>query len=261
MVFSHGYTMDHHMFDRQVRAFSRQHRVLVWDVRGHGLSKPLGEFDIWMCVQDLTAILEHAGMRRPIHVGHSMGGYIVQELAFRRPEQVRAMVMLSTTCLTWRPPTVQTLGAPVTRALLGMWPHRWTTQQIGWIAGLSSRARRHAASAAAFMTKKERTRVWSSLLNEYHHEPDYRIRCPTLIMHGQWDFVVGAGLIRMLAPGWAAREPNAHYTTIPRAAHNANQDNPDFTNRAIRDFVQREVATSPATHRTSPKVPGASRHD
>ena len=31
MVFSHGYTMDHRMFDLQVRAFRDHHRVLVWD--------------------------------------------------------------------------------------------------------------------------------------------------------------------------------------------------------------------------------------
>ena len=238
LVFTHGYTMDHRMFDLQVQEFSSDHRVLVWDARGHGLSKPVGEFSIASCAEDLAAILEHAGIEGATHVGHSMGGYIVQELAFRSPERVRAMVMLSSTCLTWRPPRVQTLGGPLTRVLLGMWPHGWTTQQIGWIAGLSSRARRHAVDAASHMTKPERTHVWSALLRAYHHEPDYRVGCPMLIMQGQWDVVVGGGLIRALAPGWAAREPNARCATIPRAAHNANLDNPSFTNRAIRAFVQ-----------------------
>ncbi len=243
LVFSHGYTMDHRLFDVQIRAFSADHRVLVWDVRGHGLSKPLGEFSMTSCTDDLAAILAHADMERAAHVGHSMGGYIVQELAFRWPERVRSMVMLSTTCLTWRPPRMQTLGAPLTQSLLGMWPHSWTTQQIGWIAGLTSRARRHAVDAASCMSKRERTQVWSALLHAYHHEPDYRIRCPLLIMLGQWDVVVGAGLIRALAPGWAAREPNARYLTIPRAAHNAMQDNPEFTNQAIREFVSTTATT------------------
>lgn len=243
LVFTHGYTMDHRMFDLQVQAFISTHRVLVWDVRGHGLSKPLDEFSISACADDLAAILDHAGMRQAHFVGHSMGGYIVQELAFRRPERVRSMVMLSSTCLTWRQPHVQTLGAPLTKTLLGMWPHGWTTQQIGWIAGLSPLARRQATAAAAHMSKTERTRVWSALLAGYHHEPNYRVRSPMLILSGQWDVLVGAGLIPALAPGWAAREPNATHATIPRAAHNANQDNPEFTNRAIRAFVQ-EHATA-----------------
>ena len=238
LVFTHGYTMDHRMFDPQVRALAADHRLLLWDVRGHGRSKPLGRFTLPACVDDLTAVLRHAGIERPIHVGHSMGGYIVQELAFRDPEKVPAMVMLSTTCLTWRPPRIQTLAGPATEALLGMWPHSWTTAQIGWIAGLSPAARRHATHAAAHLTKGERTHIWSALLRSYHHEPDYRIGCPLLIMHGQWDLVVGGGLIRAMAPGWAAREPNARYAAIPGAAHNANLDNPEFTNRAIRGFAR-----------------------
>ena len=239
LVFTHGYTMDHRLFDRQVRALCREHRVLVWDVRGHGRSKPLGEFTLEACVEDLVAILGAAGLPPAIHVGHSMGGYIAQELAFRQPEHVRAMVMLSTTCLTWRPPRAQTLGAPITRGLLAIWPHRVTTRQIGWIAGLSKRARRHASDAAASMSKRERGRVWAAILEAYHHEPHYRIGCPTLIMHGRWDTIVGAGLIRALAPGWAAREPNADYLVVPAAAHNAMQDNPAFVNRAIREFAAR----------------------
>lgn len=246
LVFTHGYTMDHRMFELQVQAFRSDHRVLVWDVRGHGLSKPLGEeFSVPRCADDLAAVLDHAGIAKATHVGHSMGGYIAQELAFRQPERMQSMVMLSTTCLTWRPPRVQTLGGPITQALLGAWPHRWTTSQIGWIAGLSSRARHHAVEAASCLSKQERTQVWGALLGAYHHEPDYRIGCPVLIMHGQWDVVVGAGLIRALAPGWAAREPNGRSSVIPWAAHNANQDNPGFTNRAIQAFLAAHRADVP----------------
>ena len=238
LVFTHGYTMDHRMFEEQVRAFAADHRVVVWDVRGHGRSKPMGdEFSIPTCAADLAAIVDDAHIPHATHVGHSMGGYIVQELAFRQPARMHGMVMLSTTCVTWRPPRVQSMGAPLTEALLGAWPHRWTTSQIGWIAGLSSRARKLAVESASCMTKQERRQVWGALLRAYHHEPDYRIQCPVLIMPGQLDLVVGAGLIRTLAPGWAAREPNAQYEPIPWAGHNANQDNPTFVNRRVRSFL------------------------
>jgi pimeloyl-ACP methyl ester carboxylesterase len=33
----------------------------------------------------------------------------------------------------------------------------------------------------------------------------------------------------------------ATYQVIPNAAHNANQDNPEFTNRAILAFLQGNV--------------------
>ena len=34
VVFSHGYLMDHSMFDRQVTALAPQYRVITWDQRG-----------------------------------------------------------------------------------------------------------------------------------------------------------------------------------------------------------------------------------
>lgn len=238
MVFTHGYTMDHEMFAPQVRALARDHRMLVWDVRGHGRSKPLGEFSIPTCAGDLAAIVDHAGMQRAHHVGHSMGGHIVQELAFRQPHRVLSMVMLSSTCLTWRPPVVQVLFGPISQGLLGLWPHAWTTRQIGWIAGLSRRARCYAVEAASHLTKAERRAVWASVLQGFHDEPAYRIGCPLLIMHGRWDLVVGGGLIRALAPAWAAREPHARYEIIPWAAHNAGQDNPRYASRAIATFLR-----------------------
>jgi pimeloyl-ACP methyl ester carboxylesterase len=243
VVLTHGYTMDHRMFDPQVSALAQDHRVLVWDVRGHGVSKPLGDFSIPTCADDLAAMVDHAGMGQAHHVGHSMGGHIVQELAFRQAYRVLSMVMLSTTCLTWRPPTAQILFGPATRALLGLWPHRWTTRQIGWIAGLTKTARRHAWEAASCMSKTERRAVWAALLRGFHHEPGYRIGCPLLIMHGRWDLVVGGGLIRTLSPAWAAREPRARYETIPWAAHNAGQDNPTHTNHAIARFLREAAAT------------------
>lgn len=43
-------------------------------------------------------------------------------------------------------------------------------------------------------------------------------------------------------PLWAEQEPHAVYQVIPNAAHNANQDNPVFTNQAILAFLQENVS-------------------
>ncbi|MER7128346.1 alpha/beta fold hydrolase, partial [Streptosporangium saharense] len=43
LVFSHGAGADHVMFDAQWEHLrARGHRVVVWDMRGHGLSRPAG---------------------------------------------------------------------------------------------------------------------------------------------------------------------------------------------------------------------------
>ena len=44
VVFSHGYLMDHTMFDRQVTALAPEYRVITWDQRGHGGTRATGAF-------------------------------------------------------------------------------------------------------------------------------------------------------------------------------------------------------------------------
>jgi pimeloyl-ACP methyl ester carboxylesterase len=61
---------------------------------------------------------------------------------------------------------------------------------------------------------------------------------PLLLLHGEYD---RAGTIRRDMPQWARQEKTATYRVIPDAAHNANQDNPEFTNQAILAFLQQTV--------------------
>lgn len=58
VTLTHGATMDHRMFDAQIPALAGKYRVLVWDVRGHGRSQPLGrDFSIAAAVEDLLAVV------------------------------------------------------------------------------------------------------------------------------------------------------------------------------------------------------------
>lgn len=80
-------------------ALAREHRVLVMDHRGHGRSdKPreaaaheLGEY-----VEDVIAVLDHAGVDRAALVGYSFGTRVALGVAARHPERVRAVAGLGT---------------------------------------------------------------------------------------------------------------------------------------------------------------------
>ena len=43
VIFTHGASADHRMFDAQVSMLAKDYRVMTWDVRGHGESQPMGE--------------------------------------------------------------------------------------------------------------------------------------------------------------------------------------------------------------------------
>src|SRR5690349_7301273 len=101
LVMTHGATLDHRMFDAQSSALKEDYRLLTWDMRGHGESQPMGDaFTVPLAVDDLLAILDAIGEKAAVFLGQSTGGYVAQELAYRHPERVQAIILLDCICIT-----------------------------------------------------------------------------------------------------------------------------------------------------------------
>lgn len=73
-----------------------RHRVVVPDVRGHGRSdKPAGAYGVALFAKDIAALCERLGLAHVHVVGLSMGGMIAFELAVKRPDLVRSLVIVN----------------------------------------------------------------------------------------------------------------------------------------------------------------------
>src|SRR5947199_5295434 len=80
----------------QVREFSRDHRVILFDYRGTGKSsKTVQRYSIKMFTDDAAALLDHLGMEQAIVCGHSMGGVVGQLLALDHPKKVKKLILAS----------------------------------------------------------------------------------------------------------------------------------------------------------------------
>lgn len=66
IILSHGFLMDHTMFDAQVAALSPTYRVITWDERGFGETRSTGEFSYWDSANDALALLDHLGIDKAI---------------------------------------------------------------------------------------------------------------------------------------------------------------------------------------------------
>ncbi|MEU4243913.1 alpha/beta hydrolase [Actinoplanes sp. NPDC026619] len=76
--------------------FLEQYRVITVDVRGHGRSgADHGRgFDPEVIAEDLVAVLDLAGVRQVVAIGHSWGGQLVTALAVTHADRVAALVVL-----------------------------------------------------------------------------------------------------------------------------------------------------------------------
>jgi 3-oxoadipate enol-lactonase len=126
VVLTHGASMDHRMFDDQLEILlDAGYRVLSWDIRGHGISKPIGtEFSTSIVVDDLVAILDRHGINTCVPVGQSFGGYVSQELLFRHPERVTAIGVIGSTDITKIPPTLENIALKLSPYLFRIWPDK-----------------------------------------------------------------------------------------------------------------------------------------
>jgi pimeloyl-ACP methyl ester carboxylesterase len=95
LVMVHGFAADHHHFARQISHFSRRHRIVAVDLRGHGRSAaPPGEYSIEVFSDDLAWLCGELQLERPVVMGHSMGGLVAALTAARHPEVPGAVVVL-----------------------------------------------------------------------------------------------------------------------------------------------------------------------
>ena len=68
IIFSHGFMMDHTMFDAQVAAFAGEYRCIRWDERGFGDTPSTGEFSYWDSADDAVAVLDACGVDQAISI-------------------------------------------------------------------------------------------------------------------------------------------------------------------------------------------------
>jgi pimeloyl-ACP methyl ester carboxylesterase len=243
VVLTHGAGVDHHSFDLLVPLLAERYRVMTWDVRGHGLSRPMGrDFTLPLAVDDLLAILDRLGADQAVFIGHSNGTYIAQELAFRHPQRVQALVIADGTCITWphSPPTLFLLR----HSAAVMWLIPFQTLKKAGLQAFSNKAdvREYVYRAFSLMSRRDFITIWDGVVKGLHPEPTYRIAQPLLLTHGDAD---RTGDIRKIAPRWAKREPNCTYVVVPNARHFALLDNAEFFNRIVSEFLRTVAPVEP----------------
>ena len=98
LLFLHGITGSRRYWQKKVRPLGTDHRIIIPDLLGFGLSpKPYLEYTIEVFRDSVRGFVEEIDLAsRPVTiVGHSLGGLIALEYAARYGPHVRRMILLS----------------------------------------------------------------------------------------------------------------------------------------------------------------------
>ena len=91
----HGLGLNRHSWQRQVAALSRTHRVITFDLHGHGDSSvPPITPSLTVFSEQLVELLDHLGIARASVFGFSLGGMIARRFAMDHADRLEMLGIL-----------------------------------------------------------------------------------------------------------------------------------------------------------------------
>ena len=228
LILTHGYSSTSAMWEGQIEALSKQYKLVLWDMRGHGKSDYPADPNAYseaLTIGDIAALLDQIGTRRAIAGGLSLGGYM--SLAFYRthPERVAALLIIDT-----GPGFKKDEARTAWNKRAHETAERFERDGLSVLKSLSRErssvthrdARGLALAARGMLTQRD-----ASVM-----EVLPKIAVPSLI-------VVGADDTPFLAASdyMAAKIPGAKKVVIPSAGHAVNIDQPQAFIDAVLPFL------------------------
>jgi pimeloyl-ACP methyl ester carboxylesterase len=224
------------MFDEQVPVLIEQgYRVIVWDLRGHGLSAlaPGERFTASDALDDVDALLAECGVDVPVLVGHSLGGNLAQAFARAHPRRVGGVMVLDSTWNAGPLSALERLALRLAAPALAVIPQGRLPQIMARASATTPEAIARTEALFGRMPKRTFLEVWRATVSFVTPEPGYRSPVPLALVRGAED---RTGNIATAMPRWAQAEGIAEHV-IPGAGHMVTMDAPAATSRLLVDIL------------------------
>ncbi|MFQ3581778.1 alpha/beta fold hydrolase [Chloracidobacterium validum] len=244
VLFIAGLGYDEWFWAQSVAPYLRDdYRLVMPANRGAGRSdKPAGPYTTAQMAADMLGLLDALALEQVIVVGHSLGGFIAQELTLAAPNRVRKLVLAGTSFGGPQsiPPTPAALAVlMLDRTLDPMELIRRGLETAVAPAFLAAKPPMLDALIAYRLTTPVPPEAFQSqLMAGAAHDAADRIAaigCPTLLVAGELDQVVPPGNVALLQ----AKLPQAESVVIPDAGHLFPIEKPQETATALADFFRR----------------------
>lgn len=228
IVFVHGTRLSRAVWRSQMEHLRDTYRVVAIDLPGHGrlADRP---FTVTDASDELAIAIETAAGGRAVVVGLSLGGYVAMDLAARRPELVRGLVLSGA--------TAEPVGIQAAPYLALAWVmDRFDGPALDALNSWFFRSRFPAAIAEPIIAGG----FWSAggaqglraIVGQRFVPRLAAYPGPTLLLNGHWDL-----LFRLSAGTFARAARDARRVRLAGATHLANLDRPEAFSLAVRRFA------------------------
>ncbi|MCX5200522.1 alpha/beta hydrolase [Streptomyces sp. NBC_00237] len=235
------------------RWLSERHRAVALDQRGHGRSeKPSdGPFTRDAYVADAEAVVEQLGLGPVTLIGHSMGALTAWQLAAKRPDLVRALVVCDM--------RASALGAASQREWedwFKAWPvpfatladvRKWFGEDDPWVERPSPARGEFFAEVMAeradgwrpVFSRRQMLESRATWVYDAHWDELSQVQCPTLVVRG-----LDGELGRAEAQEMVRVLPQGQYAEVVDAGHLVHYDQPEGWRAAVEPFLEETAGKS-----------------
>lgn len=264
----HGMALGQEAWHYQRADLQRDHRVVTFDLRGHGDSAAGadGDYSAGALADDVVAVLQHVvpGERRVVVVGHSVGGMSLLAALRRHPvvmqDRTAGVGLMSTAASDVVGSLLRTASATgasiVQSAVVQSRPARWLRSRLEApraerVTDMSYLLTRHfgltsaAAPGAVEFVDRLNRRVSAAVLGAYAQmvttvdELDLLagVHVPATVLVGEQDRLTPPSQAQRLADALA----DVEFMRLDNAGHTVMLERPDEVTAALRRLVDRSL--------------------
>jgi pimeloyl-ACP methyl ester carboxylesterase len=215
---------------------ANQHTAIAYDLAGHGNSSRYRRYSVGRHRRDLTRLLKHFKVHKPILCCHSYGVPIGLEWASRHHASALILIGGGTHNLTpwWEVPLTRLLAAG------GHHLHRAPTVQR-WLRTLTSQ-HNHDVVDRFFQENPlpQDSHPYEAMQSFWGYDGRLKpISCPVLVITGEDDPVFPPSMGADLADHFDWEDLHCQHLSVPGAGHLVMAEVPDVVNQAILEMVGR----------------------
>jgi pimeloyl-ACP methyl ester carboxylesterase len=235
LLLVHGIMVSGDMFDPVVEHFSKRHRVIVPDLRGHGRSRNLpSPYTVAQLATDLARLLEQLDIESTAVLGYSQGGAIAQQFVLDYPKRCNRLILACTYAFNMATFREKFEGhvTPLLIRSLGMKRFAKFVISIG-LKQVSKERQTWVIDLIAAQDGKLMSSAWKEAMAFDSRDRLNEIECPTLIVAGAKDEAVPLHHAKMLHGGIAGSQ----LVVVDDADHALIWAHPDKLVRAVDKFL------------------------